>query len=99
MEGGDAIVYSVSKAGINSFTKTLAKMLSPNILVNAVAPGFTYVKRYEKFDSQTKAAFISQTYLKKYVDMNDLLDVYTMLSTNSSITGQIIYVDCGFTLK
>ena len=38
---GSNIAYCAAKAGINSLTKSLAKVLAPNIRINSVAPGLT----------------------------------------------------------
>ena len=35
---GSNIAYCAAKAGINSLTKSLAKVLAPNIRINSVAP-------------------------------------------------------------
>ncbi|MBI2356676.1 SDR family oxidoreductase [Candidatus Dojkabacteria bacterium] len=97
--GGSAVVYSASKAAVNSLTKTLAKLWGPKILVNAVAPGFTYVPRYEKFSEEMKSGFIAQTVTGRYVSLDEVADTFIFLAKNDSMTGQVVYVDGGFTLK
>ena len=94
-----SLVYAASKAAMNSFTKTAAKLWAPNVLVNAVAPGFTRVERIEKFEEKIKNSFIEQTYLKRLVDVGEIADAFVFLAKNCAITGQVIYVDAGFTLK
>ncbi len=97
--GGRSVVYAASKSGINSFTKTLAKMVSPNIQVNAVAPGFVKTRNYDKMTDEQINSFIEQTYLKRWVTEDEIADAFIFLATNDAMTGQIIYVDAGFTLK
>jgi 3-oxoacyl-[acyl-carrier protein] reductase len=65
--GGRSIVYAASKAGLNSFTKTLAKMVAPDIQVNAVAPGFVKTRNYNNFTDDLLKTFLDQTYLKRWV--------------------------------
>jgi len=97
--GGRAIVYAASKAGINSFTKTLAKQVAPKIQVNAVAPGFVKTRSYDKMSKELMDYFIDQTYLKRWVTEDEIADAFIFLAKNDAMTGQVIYVDGGFTLK
>jgi len=97
--GGRSVVYAASKSGINSFTKTLAKMVAPNIQVNAVAPGFVKTRNYDKMTQEQLDTFLSQTYLKRWVTEEEIADAFVFLAKNDAMTGQVIYVDAGFTLK
>jgi 3-oxoacyl-[acyl-carrier protein] reductase len=97
--GGRSVVYASSKAGLNSFSKTLAKMVAPNIQVNAVAPGFVKTRNYDKMTKEQIESFIDQTYLKRWVTENEIADAFIFLAKNDAMTGQVIYVDAGFTLK
>lgn len=97
--GGRSVVYAASKAGLNSFTKTLAKMIAPSIQVNAVAPGFVKTRNYDKMTQDQLQNFIDQTYLKRWVTEEEIADAFIFLAKNDAMTGQVIYVDAGFTLK
>ncbi len=92
------IVYGASKAGLISFSKTLAKM-SPNIQVNAVAPGFVKTRNYDKATPDLINSFLDQTYLKRWVTEDEIADAFIFLAKNDAMTGQVVYVDAGFTLK
>lgn len=97
--GGRAPVYAASKSAVHSFTKSLAKLLAPNIQVNSVAPGFVHTRGYDKMTQEQIDNFMSQTYLKRYVTKEEIADAFVFLAQNDGITGQVIYVDAGFTLK
>ena len=43
--------------------------------------------------------FIGSTYLKRFVTQEEIADTFVFLAKNDALTGQIIYVDAGFTLK
>src|SRR3989344_6282620 len=47
MSNPDFPQYSAAKAAVNSFTCNLAKKLAPHVLVNAVAPGYTWTPPWE----------------------------------------------------
>lgn len=97
--GGSGVVYAGSKAAINAITKTLAKHFAPNVSVNAVAPGYVEVPRYDSFTKETKDKFLSETTLKRFVTTDEVADTFIFLAKNDAMTGQVIYVDAGFTLK
>lgn len=97
--GGRSVVYASSKAGVNSFSKTLAKMVAPDIQVNAVAPGFVKTRNYDKMTPEQINVFLEQTYLKRWVTEDEIADAFIFLAKNDAMTGQVIYVDAGFTLK
>ncbi len=97
--GGRAPVYAASKAAVHSFTKSLAKLVAPDIQVNSVAPGFVHTRGYDKMTPEQVDNFMSQTYLKRYVTKEEIADTFIFLAENDGITGQVIYVDAGFTLK
>lgn len=97
--GGRSVVYAASKAGLNSFTRTLAKMVAPDIQINAVAPGFVKTRNYDSMTKDRIKMFIDQTYLKRWVTEEEIADAFIFLAKNDAMTGQVIYVDAGFTLK
>lgn len=97
--GGGSVGYAVSKAAVNSFTKTFAKIVAPKILVNAVAPGYTKTRVYDNQPKEKIDKWLDGTYLKKWVNMDDVVNTYLFLLKNDSMTGQVIYVDAGYTLK
>lgn len=97
--GGRSVVYASSKAGLNSFSKTLAKMVAPTIQVNAVAPGFVRTRSYDNMTQEKINSFIEQTYLKRWITEDEIADAFIFLAKNDAMTGQVIYVDAGFTLK
>lgn len=97
--GGRAPVYAAMKAAVNSFTKTFAKMVAPEIQVNAVGPGFVRTRTYDAFSDEMIKSFIDSTYLKRFVTQEEIADAFVFLAKNDAMTGQVIYVDAGFTLK
>jgi 3-oxoacyl-[acyl-carrier protein] reductase len=97
--GGRAPVYAASKAAVNSFTRTLAKQVAPKIHVNAVAPGFVKTRSYDSMPKERLQGFLDQTYLKRWVTVEEIADAFVFLAQNDAMTGQVIYVDGGFTLK
>jgi 3-oxoacyl-[acyl-carrier protein] reductase len=96
--GGRAPVYAAAKAAVNSFTRTLAKQVAPNIQVNAVAPGFVKTRAYDTMPKELIQGFMDQTYLKRWISVEEIADTFLFLAQNDAMTGQVIYVDAGFML-
>lgn len=97
--GGGSVGYAATKAAINSFTKTYAKQVAPKILVNAVAPGYVKTRIYDNQPKEKIEKWLDGTYLKKWVTEDEIADAFIFLVRNDAMTGQVIYVDAGFTLK
>lgn len=75
--GGPSLINVSSKDAINSFTRTLAKMVaSDNIQVNAVSPGFVRTRGYNSMSKELLKSFIDQTYLKRWVKEEEIADTF-----------------------
>lgn len=89
--------YSMTKAGINGFTKALAKELGPsNIKVNAVAPGYIDTDMNAEITEDEIKELIEEIPLRKVGKPEDVAKSVYMLTQNDYITGEIIKVDGGW---
>jgi len=98
---GSSIAYCASKAALLNMTKSLARVLGPEIRVNAVCPGFIqgdWLKEglgeiaYEKIKAKTE----QQTPLKQTTSAFDIAEAIVMLIEGPSLmTGEYIVVDGG----
>ncbi|MBM3171758.1 MAG: 3-oxoacyl-[acyl-carrier-protein] reductase [Bacteroidetes bacterium] len=89
--------YAASKAGMNAFTKSVAKELgSRNIRCNAIAPGFIATEMTEVLDQEQVAKWMESVPLKRSGSPEDVANLVVFLGSDSSsyITGQVINV-CG----
>jgi pteridine reductase len=95
------VVYSVAKAGLVTLTKSLAHELSPDVRVNAVAPGpVMWPEDNPQFNEVYRQRVISQTLLKRIGEPNDVAKAVKFLIQDAPfITGQIIAVDGGRSLN
>jgi 3-oxoacyl-[acyl-carrier protein] reductase len=97
--GPKTVHYAVSKAGLNSLTKVLARYGAPNgILVNAIAPGIIPTEQTEtELNSEGGRAYLDQTLLKSFGTVEDVSAAVLFLVSKSGsyITGQVISVAGG----
>ena len=95
------VAYSATKAGVNGFTKALAKELAPSgITVNAIAPGVIATDMMKGFTEDDINALKEQTPLGRIGEGSDVAKAVLYLSEDSGsfITGQIINVNGGFVI-
>ncbi len=97
--GGRAPVYSAAKAAVNSFTRTFAKEMAPEIQVNAVAPGFVKTRVQDATPPGVRIPYIEQTRLKRWITPEEVADTFLFLAQNDAITGQVIYIEAGYMLR
>ncbi len=93
--------YSAAKSGVISLTKTMAKELAPHINVNTVAPGHTLTDLTAPLPDNVKKGMIEGSYLKRMAQPQDIAKAILFLASDDAnfITGQMILVDGGFSLK
>jgi 3-oxoacyl-[acyl-carrier protein] reductase len=100
MGTGTSVAYAASKGALNTMTLSLARVLGPQIRVNAVCPGFVETRwlqgalgaRYE--DQRTKIA--ERTPLGKTSTPEDISRaVVWLLEGADLVTGEFIIVDGG----
>lgn len=88
--------YNVSKAGLDSLTKLLARSLAPTIRVNAIAPGLVLpsdVVTREQWDK-----LVEKLPLKRAATLGEITSALEFLIRNEYVTGQTIVVDGGYSL-
>jgi NAD(P)-dependent dehydrogenase (short-subunit alcohol dehydrogenase family) len=88
--------YTVSKAGLESLTKMLARAFAPTIRVNAIAPGF--VLRSDVVTEEEWRKLIERLPLKRPASLEEITATLEFLIKNEYITGQTIVVDGGYSL-
>lgn len=93
--------YSTVKAGIEGFTRSLAKELGPSgITVNCVEPGVIDTPMNQMLDEDTRKSLADETPLCRIGTPKEVAEaIYFFSSDRSSfITGQILGVDGGFAI-
>jgi pteridine reductase len=88
--------YTVSKAGLESLTRILARALAPQIRVNAIAPGF--VLQSDIVTDEEWQRLINRIPLKRAARLEEIASALEFLLKNEYITGQTIVVDGGYSL-
>jgi 3-oxoacyl-[acyl-carrier protein] reductase len=97
---GTSIPYCASKAGLNNLTVTLARVLGPEVRVNAVAPGFldgswlrdSLGDQYETI----KSVMASRSPLGRVSTPDDVAEsILSIVAGSDLITGHVLPVEAG----
>jgi len=92
------IPYSLTKSGMISLTKGLAKALAPNIQVNCINPGPVLMP--DNYDEKQIDQAIKKTLLNRAGKAKDIAEaVRFLLEDGDYITGLILAVDGGRSIK
>jgi len=89
--------YSASKAGLLGLTKSLARILAPDVQVNAVAPGTTATDMIHEWDENAVANIVKQIPLQRLGRPADVAAAVLFLVSPQAafITGQTLSVNGG----
>ena len=92
----DHIIYNISKAGLLTLTKSLAKDLAPHIRVNGVSPGAIMWPKQDLSNVKKQKEILSRIPLKRAGGPMDIAKaVFFLIEHSNYITGQNIDVDGG----
>ena len=93
-------LYSITKAGIDAMTKSLAKELGPSgIRVNSIAPGFIDTDMNKCYSKEDVQGIISETPLEKIGHPSDISKCIKWLIKDQFTTGQIISINGGLVIN
>jgi 3-oxoacyl-[acyl-carrier protein] reductase len=90
--------YSASKAGVISFTKTVAKEYArEGVIVNAVAPGFIRTRMVETIPEKVIEKILKQIPLSRLGEPEEVAKLVRFLASDDAkyITGQVISINGG----
>jgi len=94
---GSSIPYAASKAALNHMTVLLAKVVGPEVRVNAVAPGLVDTPWTEDWDF-VREAVRQVAPLRRSGQPEDVAEVIVALARAAYVTGQVVAVDGGLTI-
>ena len=95
---GSSIPYACSKAALSHMTRLLANTLGPDIRVNAVAPGLVDTPWTAEWDV-VREFVKAQAPLRRSATPEDVAEVIMGLARSTYMTGQIVLVDGGLSLR
>ncbi|MGB2694933.1 MAG: glucose 1-dehydrogenase [Dehalococcoidia bacterium] len=101
---GSSIAYAASKAGLINMTVALARVLAPQVRVNAVAPGFIDTRWLREglgdFFEPAREQTAKQTPLQRVATAEDVAQlVLSLIAGADFVTGQTIIVDGGNSIR
>ena len=97
---GSSIAYCASKAALNNLTVTLARVMGPEVQVNAVCPGFIDGSWLQgglgPMFERVKEAMVGRSLLDRVCTPDDVRDAILAFVTGSRlVTGEIQVLDGG----
>ena len=94
---GASIPYAVSKSALNHMTQLLALSLSPDIRVNAIAPGLVDTPMTESW-VEAKKLWKERSPMGRGAKPHEIAHTASMLVASSYLTGEIVLSDGGLNL-
>lgn len=92
--------YTIAKAGLAMMTKVLAREMAPEVRVNAVAPGsIAWPEAHNELTDHQKQEIIDRTLLKRHGTPDDIAAAVSFLCESKYITGQMLAVDGGASVR
>ncbi len=101
LRGGSAqyLQYSAFKAALASVSTTLNKATAPDVIVNAVAPGYTETPAWAGAPQEIMEALARTTAIGRFVAPEEVAHAVVFVAENDALVGQVLTLDGGTSLK
>jgi len=95
-EGGQAD-YAAAKAGVASFTRSLAQEFAPHLNVNCVAPGMIDTTVLQRLGDRERQSFLDRALIRRLGQASEVADAVAFLASDDAafLTGEILAVSGG----
>jgi 3-oxoacyl-[acyl-carrier protein] reductase len=90
--------YSVFKAALGSFSTTLNKLAAPDVIVNAIAPGYTETPAWAGASKEDIEACARATSIGRFVRPDEIGHAAVFIAENDALVGQVLTLDGGTSL-
>ena len=95
--GAELVHYSAAKAGVIGMTRALAREVSPEVNVNAIAPGPVETPLIDDITEEWKTAKAEELPMERFGTVEDIAPTAVFLASDGSdyYTGQVLSPDGG----
>ena len=90
--------YSAFKAALGSISATLNTSSAPNVIVNAIAPGYTQTPAWAGAPAEVIEACTRATTIGRYVRADEVAHAAVFIAENDALVGQVLTLDGGTSL-
>jgi 3-oxoacyl-[acyl-carrier protein] reductase len=99
--GPQPLAYAASKAAVVSLTRTLSRVLAPEVRVNAVAPGWIAGEWMQRTLGDDYARLMDRraawTPMKRNVTVEDVAEtIFSLIVSHPFVTGETVVIDGGY---
>jgi 3-oxoacyl-[acyl-carrier protein] reductase len=99
--GPQPLAYAASKAAVVSLTRTLSRVLAPEVRVNAVAPGWIAGEWMQRTLGDDYGRLMDRraawTPMKRNVTVEDVAEtIFSLIVSHPFVTGETVVIDGGY---
>jgi len=99
--GPQPLAYAASKAAVVSLTRTLSRVLAPEVRVNAVAPGWIAGEWMQRTLGDDYGRLMDRraawTPMKRNVTVEDVAEtIFSLVVSHPFVTGETVVIDGGY---